>query len=96
MPQSPDETSAAPAAKKSKSVQTFRHHTISASVFENKSQKGGTYFSDSVQKRFKPDEGDWQTTTNFMRDELPVLQELVRQAYAFILVKEGTRSTEAE
>ena len=96
MAKSPDETPAAPAAKNSKPVETFRHFGISASVFENTSQKGGKYFSVSLQKRFKPDEGDWQTTPNFMRDELPVLQELTRQAYAFILAKESTRSTDTE
>ena len=96
MEQSPDETSAAPAAKNSKPVETFRHRKISVAVFENKSQKGGTFFTTSVQNRYKPDDGDWQTTNSFMRDELPVLTELVRQAYAFILEKESDRSAEAQ
>ena len=81
-PQAQDEAKTQPLA-------TFRHRTISASVFENKSQKGSKYFSVSVQKRFKPDEGDWKTTNSFQRDELPVLQELSRQAYAFILEEEN-------
>lgn len=86
MVNTPDQSSAE--TQKSKPAATFRHRTISASVFENEGQKGGTYYSVSVQKRFKPDKGDWKTTTNFMRDELPVLTELVRQAYAYILEQE--------
>lgn len=88
-PQAQDEAKTQPVA-------TFRHRTISASVFENKSQKGGAYHSVSVQKRFKPDEGDWRTTNSFQRDELPVLQELVRQAYAFILEEENKTQAPSE
>ncbi len=88
MAKSPEETASAD-DQKTKPAATFRHRTISANVFANTSQKGTPYYSVSVQKRFKPDDGDWQTTTNFMRDELPVLQELVRQAYAFILEQEN-------
>ncbi len=75
--------------QKSQPAATFRHRTISASVFENQGQQGRTYYSVSVQKRFKPEGGEWQTSNSFMRDELPVLQELVRQAYAFILEQEN-------
>ena len=85
MAKSPDETAAVDAD--AKPLATFRHRKISAAVFENTGEKG-TYFSVSVRKRYKPDEGDWQTTNSFQRDELPVLMELVRQAYAFILDKE--------
>ena len=79
--------------QKSKPIATFRHRKISAAVFQNESQKGGTYHSVSVQRSFKPEGGDWQTTNSFRRDELPVLLELGRQAYAFILEQENKVSS---
>ena len=93
MAKSPEETASGD-QQSSKPIETFRHFGISASVFENQGQKG-PYFSVAVQKRFKPEDGDWKNTTNFRRDELPVLQELVRQAYAFILEKESQGSGES-
>ncbi len=89
------ETPQAQGETKTQPLATFRHRTISASVFENQGQKG-RYLSVSVQKRYKADKGDWQTTNSFQRDELPVLQELVRQAYAFILEEENKAPAQGE
>ena len=55
---------------------TFRHRGISASVFENTSDKDRTYFSVSIQKRYRDKEGNWQNSSNFLRDELPVLEQI--------------------
>ena len=81
---------------KSSPATTFRNRGISASVFENTSDKDRTYFSVSIQKRYKDKEGNWQNSSNFLRDELPVLEHVVRQAFAFILEQEANRPTQAQ
>lgn len=84
------------ADSKSSPATTFRHRGISASVFENTSDKDRAYFSVSIQKRYKDKEGAWHNSSNFMRDELPVLEHVTRQAFAFILEQESTRPAEAQ
>jgi len=94
----PKETPEADDAADSKSgpATTFRHRGISASVFENISDKDRTYFSVSIQRRYKDKEGNWQNSSNFLRDELPVLEHLTRQAFAFILEQEANRPPQAQ
>jgi hypothetical protein len=77
-------------------VTTFRHRTISTSVFENTSEKNGAYFSVSIQNRYKDKEGAWHNSSHFMRDELPVLEHVTRQAFAFILEQEANRPAQEE
>ena len=77
-------------------VTTFRHRTISASVFENTSDKDRAYFSVSIQRRYKDKEGAWHNSSNFMRDELPVLEHVTRQAFAFILEQEANRPAQQD
>ncbi len=84
------------AESKNSPVTTFRNRGISASVFENTSDKDRTYFSVSIQKRYRDKEGNWQNSSNFMRDELPVLEHVVRQAFAYILEKEANRPAQDE
>jgi len=58
---------------------------ISASVFERRSDKGVSYYSISVQKRYKDKDGTWQTSTNYLKDELPLLRHVVAKAQEFVI-----------
>jgi hypothetical protein len=95
MPNATPEAADAAESKNSPET-TFRHRGISASVFENTSEKDRTYFSVSIQKRYKDKEGKWHTSSGLMRDELPVLEHVVRQAYAYILEQESSRPAQEE
>jgi len=50
-------------------VTTFRHRTISASVFEDTSDKDRAYFSVSIRKRYKDKEGTWHNSSNPLPNE---------------------------
>ena len=77
---------------------TFRHRGISASVFKNDGNSDTTYFNVSIQNRYKDKEtGEWKDSKSLLRDQLPVLEHLIRQAYAYILDQESARpAQEAE
>jgi len=70
----------------SKPAATFRAgRGISASVFERRSDKGASYYSISVQKRYKDNDGMWQTSTNYLKDELPLLRHVVAKVQEFVI-----------
>ena len=76
----------APAATKAanKPVKSFRLHGISVSVFANKVKHQNqdlTFHKLSVQKTYRDDEGNLQTTGSFEASDVPVLTFLLNQAY---------------
>ena len=78
---------AAAAASKDKPVKTFRHQSITASVFENQG-KNGQFYSVSLQRAFK--DGDvFKHTSSFTRDDIPVAAYLLDRAYSFVLESEA-------
>ena len=51
----------------------------------------------AVRKRYEnKDSDEWGTTTSYRRDELPVVQHVIDQAYAFIPQQESSRNDSAE
>ena len=90
MPNAPE--AAVQAEQNTSPVATFRHRSISASVFQNVSDRhpDKTYMTVCVQKRYEKD-GEWKNSSSYLRDELPVLEHLVRQAFAYILEHESSR-----
>jgi len=82
-------------AAPTKPVQTFKGgRGITASVFDNTTDEGKHYFSVSVQKRYKAEDGSWNTSSNFTRDELPRLAHVVAKAQAFLFESEASASTD--
>ena len=65
-------------------------------MFENSSDNDRTYFSVSVQKRYRDKEGKWHNSSNLLRDELPVLEHLVRQSFAYILQQKTNRPAQEQ
>ena len=79
-------------ATKSKGpVMTFRHRNISASVFANEGKNGGAFYSVTLEKGFKDAEGNWQHGSSFLRDEVPVANHLLDQAWGYVLEQEAKR-----
>lgn len=68
---------------------------ISASVFENQSENGHTFYKVSITRTFK-DGDEFRTTSTFSRDDLPIVQELTRQAWLTILKAEADSSSKQE
>jgi hypothetical protein len=76
-----------------KPVAVFRAGCCQASVWVKKAgkDKRPTY-SVTVQKRYRDEHGEWQTTQRYFRDELPLLALVTEKAYEYIAL----RSKEAE
>ncbi|MEZ5942474.1 MAG: hypothetical protein R3C18_13860 [Planctomycetaceae bacterium] len=67
---------------------------ISASVFANQSENGVTFYKVSITRTFK-DGDEFKTTSTFSRDDLPIVQELSRQAWLTILKAEAEANASA-
>ena len=72
-------------------VKKFRLRGISASVFENQTEKGQTYFKVTVQRSYK-DGKTFKSTNSFSRDDLPLLTEVATAAWRDILKRESEMS----
>ncbi len=80
-------------ATSQKPVKVIRLRGISASVFANRAKSEGrdiTFHKVSVQRSYK-DGDDWKQTTSFGRDDLPVLNLVLKRAWEFILDTEASR-----
>jgi len=64
-------------------VTTIRAGGVKATVWENQSKEGNTYFSVSVTRSYKDGE-EWKDTGTYYRDDLPKIELVVRKAYEFI------------
>ncbi|MBB3209058.1 hypothetical protein FHS27_004894 [Rhodopirellula rubra] len=74
-------------------VKKFRLRGISASVFENKTEKGQAFFKTTIQRTYKEGKS-FKTTNTFSRDDLPMLVEVVSAAWREILKRESEVSAE--
>ena len=80
---------AAADAKSSKPLQVFRHRNLSASIFENQSKTGGSFLTVSLQRAYKNADDEYQHSSSFTRDELPVARYLLDQAWKYMLEAEA-------
>ncbi len=71
---------------------TFRSRNISASVFANESKNGGTFHTVTLERAYKDADENWQHSSSFLRDEVPVATHLADQAWAYILQQEAKSS----
>ncbi|WP_145364513.1 hypothetical protein [Stratiformator vulcanicus] len=82
MPESRKENS------KNKPVKKFQLRGISASIFENRSEKGSPFHKVSITRTYK-DGDEFKTTGSFGRDDLPLVEALARQSWFEILKREA-------
>jgi len=79
-----------------KPVKVFKHRGISASVFENSTEKDGkkqTFYRASLRRTFK--QGDeFISNANFSRDEIPIARLLLDRAWQWMVDNE--KSTPAD
>ena len=84
----------ATAQASTKPVQKFRLRGVSVSVFENSAKtkdREVTFYKVAIQRSYRDNDGEWQNTTSFGRDDLPVLGLLLKQAWQYILEAEASR-----
>lgn len=71
-----------------KPIEKFQLRGISASVFENVSEKGATFYKVSIVRTFK-DGNEFKSNSVFSRDDLPVVELLTKKAWVTILKLES-------
>ncbi len=77
-----------------KPVESFRLRGVSASVFLNETEQDGRpFFKVSLQRSYKTKDG-FKSTNSFSRDDLPLVAEVVNDAWRAILKRESEASTD--
>jgi hypothetical protein len=66
-----------------KPIVRYRMGAVHASLFRNTSDRGGEYYTLSVENRYQKD-GEWRSTNTYLGHELSHLQEVVTAAQATI------------
>lgn len=90
-------------AKKSKAkesgnqpVRVFRTRGISVSVFENQSKDGRPFYKAAIQRSYRDEDGNYQTTNSFSSSDLSLLSLLACRAFEFILDQTDGSGEETE
>ena len=69
--------------EKARPVHEVRFGRIKAAIWENDSQNG-TRHNVSLQRLYVDDQGQWQSSTSFGRDDLPLVGKVVDLAHSWI------------
>lgn len=80
-----------------KPVKDFRCGNIQASVWKNEVEKNGqtvVRHSVRIQKQFRKDDGDYQDTNYYFRDDLPKLILVAQKSFEFISLTESKGAEE--
>jgi hypothetical protein len=70
---------------------------MAASIWRNESKRDGrtiTRHSVRVQKRYRKEDGSYESSESLFPDDLPKLIVVAQQAFEFICLKEGKTSEE--
>ncbi len=65
-------------------IAKVRHGNIHASIWKNYSPKGHPWYSTTVERTYKGQNGQWKPTHSFGRDELLIVAQVVTEAYEVI------------
>lgn len=65
-----------------KPIDHIRLGTIQAAIWKNATDDDRPYYSISFEKRYTDRDGNWQSATSFLRDELLVLAKAAEMAFA--------------
>ena len=82
----------------SKPIKDFRAGNIQASVWRNEIQKDGqtvVRYSVKIQKQFRKDDGNYQETNYYFRDDIPRLILVAQKAFEFIALNESKDTEES-
>jgi hypothetical protein len=82
----------------SKPIKDFRAANIQASVWRNEVEKEGqtvVRHSVRIQKQFRKEDGNYEDTNYYFRDDLPRLILVAQKAFEFIALKESKDTEES-
>lgn len=79
---------------KKKPVQELRLGRIRAAIWENETTNGMRYNA-TFSRLYLDDDGNWQDTTSFGRDDLPLLCKVADSAHTWIFEQAKKVTTEA-
>ena len=68
--------------EKNKPANEIRLGKVKATIWKNEGENGARY-NVTISKLYKKGE-DWETTSNFSRDDLPLIAKVVDQAHTWI------------
>ena len=81
-----------------KPIARFRAGTVGCSLWENERQVNGrtvTMLKATIERRFKGSDGTWQSSNSFGRNDIPLVQWCLDQAFTAMVGEQGSRN-EAE
>ena len=75
---------AAPKAERGRPAHECRIGRIRATIWENHHETQGTWYSITLTRSYKDNEGRWKSASSFGRDDLLVIGEVTRMAFHWI------------
>ena len=81
-----------------KPIKDFRSSNIQASVWRKEVEKDGqtaVRHSVRIQKQFRKDDGDYQETNYYFRDDIPRLILVAQKTFEFISLSESKEAEES-
>jgi len=75
----------------SKPVKEFSAGSVRAAIWENERGSNGNAFISHtirVERRYRDNEGEWQSTNGFHKGDLPNVELVVRKAFEFLSMQE--------
>jgi hypothetical protein len=82
----------------SKPIKDFRSGGVQASIWRNEVEKNGqtvVRHSVRIQKQFRKEDGNYEQTEYYFRDDLPKLILVAQKAFEFISLKESKDAEES-
>ena len=80
---------------KKKPTHEIRLGRIRAAIWTNENGQNDVWFNVTVSRLYK-DGDDWNDSTSFGRDDLPLVAKVMDMAYAWIWNRQATPTSEAE
>ena len=83
---------------KDKPIKDFRAGGVQASVWRNEVDKNGqtvVRHSVRIQKQFRKEDGDYENTEYYFRDDLPKLILVAQKAFEYIALRESKDAEES-
>ena len=78
-----------------KPVHRIRIGSISAAIFENRTEEGASFYNAQFQRGYRTADG-WRNTRSFGRDDLLALAKLADQTHSWIQEQIQSRNNDAE
>ena len=69
-----------------KPIKTFKVGGVKASIWQNESQNGEAFFTTSIARSYRTENGEWKETSTYSRDDLPKIKLASEKAYEFVMM----------